>query len=132
MSVYDVSPETVGMFDVVFFFGTLYHLRHPLLALDKLPSVCKERSTSNPRFSTTSALTEEASERDIPTTRWSWSSIPTINTETISPTVVSHPDVSAQMVRVAGFPDSQGWKLTVNQPTELPHCRGFVKGKKNA
>ncbi|MEQ8508350.1 MAG: DUF1698 domain-containing protein [Rhodospirillaceae bacterium] len=42
MTVYDLSPETVGMFDVVFFFGTLYHLRYPLLALDKISSVCRE------------------------------------------------------------------------------------------
>jgi tRNA (mo5U34)-methyltransferase len=33
MSVYDV--EQLGeQFDVVFFMGVLYHLRHPLLALD--------------------------------------------------------------------------------------------------
>src|SRR5947207_3394103 len=30
LSVYD---GRLGRFDVVFFFGTLYHLRHPLLAL---------------------------------------------------------------------------------------------------
>ena len=42
MSVYDVSSERLGMFDAVFFFGTLYHLRYPLLALDKLAAVCKQ------------------------------------------------------------------------------------------
>ena len=41
MSVYDVTVEKFGLFDVVFFFGTLYHLRHPLLALDKLSAVCE-------------------------------------------------------------------------------------------
>jgi len=41
-SVYDLSPETHGVFDVVLFFGVLYHLRHPLLALDKIHSVCRE------------------------------------------------------------------------------------------
>ncbi|MEQ9448643.1 MAG: DUF1698 domain-containing protein, partial [Rhodospirillaceae bacterium] len=40
MSVYDITPDTFGLFDVVFFFGTLYHLRHPMLALDRLSSVC--------------------------------------------------------------------------------------------
>ena len=39
-SVYDVSEEELGRFDVVFFFGALYHLRHPLLALDRLSAVC--------------------------------------------------------------------------------------------
>jgi len=33
MSVYDVA-QLGGRFDVVFFIGVLYHLRHPLLALD--------------------------------------------------------------------------------------------------
>jgi len=41
MSVYDIDEETLGLFDIVFFFGTLYHLRHPLLALDKISAICK-------------------------------------------------------------------------------------------
>ena len=41
VSVYDLSSEQLGEFDIVFFFGVLYHLRHPLLALDRLRSVCK-------------------------------------------------------------------------------------------
>jgi tRNA (mo5U34)-methyltransferase len=41
-SVYDLSPERVGTFDVVFFFGVLYHCRYPLLALDRLHTVCKQ------------------------------------------------------------------------------------------
>jgi len=39
-NVYDLSPRTFGSFDLVMFFGVLYHLRHPLLALEKLLSVC--------------------------------------------------------------------------------------------
>lgn len=38
----DISPETVGMHDVVIFSGVLYHMRHPLLALEKAATVCKE------------------------------------------------------------------------------------------
>jgi tRNA (mo5U34)-methyltransferase len=41
-SVYDLSPETHGTFDVVFFFGVLYHLRHPLLALEKIHRICRD------------------------------------------------------------------------------------------
>jgi len=41
-SVYDLNPEKHGTFDVVLFFGVLYHLRHPLLALEKIHRVCKE------------------------------------------------------------------------------------------
>ncbi|OAP36390.1 hypothetical protein AU381_17920 [Sinorhizobium glycinis] len=40
MTVYELSPKTDGPFDVIFFYGVLYHLRHPLLAFDKLRAVC--------------------------------------------------------------------------------------------
>jgi tRNA (mo5U34)-methyltransferase len=31
-----LSPQKVGYFDIVLFFGVLYHLKHPLLALEKV------------------------------------------------------------------------------------------------
>lgn len=39
IDVLELSPERVGTFDVTFFCGVLYHMRHPLLALEKLSSV---------------------------------------------------------------------------------------------
>ena len=39
MSVYDI--EQLGEFDVVLNYGLLYHLRNPVLALDKCRAVCK-------------------------------------------------------------------------------------------
>ncbi len=42
IDVLDVSPARVGVFDVVFFLGVLYHVRHPLLALEKVASVTRE------------------------------------------------------------------------------------------
>lgn len=44
MTVYDISPETLGYFDIVCFFGVFYHLRHPLLAFEKINSVMREGS----------------------------------------------------------------------------------------
>ena len=41
-SVYILSREIYGIFDVVLFPGVLYHLRHPLLALEKIHRVCRE------------------------------------------------------------------------------------------
>ena len=41
IDVLDLSPERVGVFDVVFFLGVLYHMRHPLLALERIASVTK-------------------------------------------------------------------------------------------
>lgn len=39
IDVLELSPEKVGVFDVVLFLGVLYHMRHPLLALDRVFSV---------------------------------------------------------------------------------------------
>jgi tRNA (mo5U34)-methyltransferase len=41
MNVYELSPAAVGRFDVVLFLGVLYHLKHPLLALERVCSVTK-------------------------------------------------------------------------------------------
>lgn len=41
IDVMDLSPDRVGTFDVVLFLGVLYHLRHPLLALEKVASVTR-------------------------------------------------------------------------------------------
>ena len=39
IDVLDLSPETVGVFDLVLFLGVLYHMRDPLLALEQVASV---------------------------------------------------------------------------------------------
>ena len=47
MSVYDLRQDRnyfidrfLARFDLVFFFGVLYHLKHPLLALEKIRAIC--------------------------------------------------------------------------------------------
>jgi tRNA (mo5U34)-methyltransferase len=40
-SVYTLSPEQVGEFDLILFFGVLYHLRYPLLAIDRIRCVSR-------------------------------------------------------------------------------------------
>ena len=42
IDVLDLSPSAVGNFDVVLFLGVLYHMRHPLLALEKVASVTSD------------------------------------------------------------------------------------------
>jgi tRNA (mo5U34)-methyltransferase len=42
IDVPDISVESVGTFDVVFFMGVFYHLRHPLLGLERVAKVAKE------------------------------------------------------------------------------------------
>ncbi|MCS7024558.1 MAG: DUF1698 domain-containing protein [Bryobacteraceae bacterium] len=40
--VYELSPERNGYFDIVLFMGVLYHLKHPLLGLERVCAVTKE------------------------------------------------------------------------------------------
>jgi tRNA (mo5U34)-methyltransferase len=42
-SVYDLPALLAEQFDYVFFFGVLYHLRHPLLAIDSVRELTRER-----------------------------------------------------------------------------------------
>ena len=42
VDVYDLTPETAGRFDIVLFMGVFYHLKHPLLALEKVCAVTKD------------------------------------------------------------------------------------------
>lgn len=42
IDVLELCPERVGTFDVVFFLGGLYHMKHPMLALERVFSVTRE------------------------------------------------------------------------------------------
>lgn len=130
MEVYDVTPERLGKFDVVFFFGTLYHLRYPLLALDRLSAVCDSeiyvesavaddfspyRGGLGQGYGGGQMVMEFYPDKQYgenPTNWWA----PTLH-------------CMAHMVRAAGFAQVEGWKL-VEKPNHLALCRGFVKGKK--
>ena len=39
LDLYDLDPAAIGTFDLVFCAGVLYHMRHPLLGLEKIRSV---------------------------------------------------------------------------------------------
>ncbi len=41
VDVMDIAPGTLGTFDLVLFLGVLYHLRHPLLAIEKIAAVTR-------------------------------------------------------------------------------------------
>ena len=42
VDVLDHDPERLGTFDVVLFLGVLYHMRHPLLALERVAAMTRE------------------------------------------------------------------------------------------
>lgn len=130
MSVYDVGE--LGQFDLVFFFGTIYHLRHPLLALENINAICKgdiyvesmicddfspylhNGDISGVGHGYPDAMVMEFYPGDQlgrnPTNWW-------------SPTV----KCLAYMVQCAGWKYVKGWKL-MPEPKEAAHCRGFVHG----
>ncbi len=39
IDVLDLAPESVGVFDLVLFLGVLYHMKHPMLALERVAAV---------------------------------------------------------------------------------------------
>lgn len=42
LDVYDLHPDRIGRFDIVLFMGVLYHVKHPILALERVCSVCTD------------------------------------------------------------------------------------------
>ena len=132
MSVYDICEETLGRFDMVFFFGTAYHLRHPLLALDNISAICDTelfvesailddfspyRGGIGKGYGQGEFVAEFYPTNEYGNNQSNWWA-PTLH-------------CLGAMVAAAGFPSVKGWKLT-QEPTELGHCRGFIYGSKQA
>lgn len=131
LSVYDVTEQLAGRFDVVFMFGTLYHLRHPLLALDRLSAVCDceiyvESQILND-FSPYRGGFGKGYGNDLVMEFYPDDQLAGNASNWWAPTL----ECLAQMVRAAGFADVKAWKLLDN-PTELGFCRGFVRGTKTS
>lgn len=129
MSVYDATEEKLGRFDVVFCFGTLYHLRHPLLALDRLGAVCDHEiyiesaicddySPHQGGFGRGYAghmVMEFYPKKEYGNNETNWWA-PSLN-------------CLASMVYAAGFHKVEYWKL-IPRAGQLAYCRGFSKGTK--
>ncbi len=130
LSVYDATEERLGRFDTVFCFGLLYHLRHPLLALDRLSALCDRdiyiecailddfspyRGGLGHGYPGGQMVMEfyPGSQYGRNATNW-W-----------APTLAC----LARMVYAAGFQEVAAWKLTDN-PDHQATCRGFVHGRK--
>ncbi|MCT7956421.1 glycosyltransferase [Laspinema palackyanum] len=129
-SVYDLNESELGRFDVIFFFGTLYHLRYPLLALDKLSALC------DGEIYIESAILDDFSPYQggigkgypgqqrvmefYPHDEYAGNSsnywVPTLY-------------CLGQMVKSSGFTQVKGWKLVQNPPN-WGWCRGFAIGTK--
>lgn len=130
ISVYEISEDILGRFDVVFFFGVLYHLRHPLLALDKVSSICDgeiyvetaildDYSVFNGGFGKgyqgNQVVAEFYSDSQYGNNNTNWW-VPSLG-------CLEH------MLAAADFKEIDSWKLR-NNPNKLSECRGFAHGKK--
>jgi len=132
MSVYDIDEETLGRFDVVFFFGTIYHLKHPLLALEKISAICDGsihiETASLDEFSPYRGGLSGGFNRNemvmefYPTTEYG-SNI----SNWWAPTL----QCLGAMLGSVGFKNIDCWPLT-DEPKELSDCRGFASGTKIA
>ena len=129
LSVYDVGEERLGRFDVVFFFGTLYHLRYPLLALDKLAAVCDEQ------IFVESAILDDFSpyrggfDKGYPDGQTVMEFYPDDqysgnDTNWWVPTL----QCLMAMLHAAGFEDIKGSKMIQGEKKSLTNCRGFATG----
>jgi tRNA (mo5U34)-methyltransferase len=45
--IYELTPDRVGRFDIVLFMGVLYHLKHPLLALERVCALTTDLAAVN-------------------------------------------------------------------------------------
>lgn len=129
MSVYDINAATLGTFDTVFFFGVLYHLRHPLLALDKLASVCSGsiyiETAICDDFSPYQGGLGHGHPNKMVMEFYPGAEYAHNATNWWAPSL----RCLAEMVRSAGFDDVEVWKLADN-PNRVPTCRGFARGTK--
>jgi tRNA (mo5U34)-methyltransferase len=130
LNLYDISEDKLGRFDAIFLFGVIYHLRHPLLALDTLAAICDGEiyiesailddyspyrggiGQGYPGGQVVMEFYPEDQYSENPSNWW----VPTMH-------------CLGLMVRAAGFRAVRGWKL-LDTPEALSHCRGFVTGSR--
>jgi tRNA (mo5U34)-methyltransferase len=132
-SIYAVDAKVLdGRFDVVFFFGTVYHLKHPLLALEKIAAVCTGElfiesailddyspyrgGSIGSGYPNNDMVTEFYPGKQYGGNASNWW-VPTLQ-------------CLAAQVESVGFSGVKAWPLVEGAPKGLPECRGFVYGSK--
>ena len=129
MSVYDIAQ--LGKFDVVFFFGTIYHLKHPFLVIEKIGEVCDGaiyvetaslddfspyQGGLSHGFNQNERVMEFYPGKEYGNNESNWW-VPTLQ-------------CLGLMLHSVGFKDVNAWPL-METPKSLPECRGFVSGTKD-
>ena len=130
LSVYEVDEDSLGRFDVVLLFGTLYHLKYPQFALDKLGMLCDGRIYvesavcdyySVYRGGFGKGYSDSVVAEFYPGDQYGGNA---------SNWWVPSMKCLGAMLSAAGFHNVETWPLT-EQPAGLPECRGFACGTKD-
>lgn len=136
-SIYEIMPETFGMFDVVFFFGTLYHCRYPLMAMDRLANVCTDMMLiesavcdhlsvyQSRKHTDTNGLSDTYAKDHVVMEFYPGAQYAGVGTNWWAPTI----QCIVAMMLASGFKAAHGWELTPS-PTTIGMCRGFARGLK--
>ncbi|MFA5379347.1 MAG: DUF1698 domain-containing protein, partial [Dehalococcoidia bacterium] len=124
MSIYDI--EKLGKFDVVFFFGTVYHLKHPLLALEKIAAVCDgeiyiESAICDDFSPYQGGFSNKYKSGDIVMEFYPYAEYGSNENNWWAPTLMC----LAAMTEQVGFKNVMAWRLT-DTPRSLAECRGYV------
>lgn len=130
------NAKSLGKFDIVLFFGVIYHLRHPVYVLDLLSKMCNEIYIESAICDNCSGMVGAKGEclkgyNQECIMRY----YPTGDLYGGNPTNFFVPTLYClnKLVQSNGF-ETKSWKLCENPlaryPNILPYCRGFVYGKK--
>lgn len=132
MSMYDWPSQHFTGIDIAFFFGTLYHLKHPMLALDKLAEIL----TDDGQLYIESAICDDFSpyhggldggyrNRDMVAEFYPGDQYGNNPGNWWCPTL----QCLGYMVESVGFKQVELWRLTEN-PNSAAQCRGFCWASK--
>ncbi len=130
LSLYSLAQAGLGDFDCVFLFGTIYHCRYPMLALDMLSRSCKGdiwiESTICDDYSPYRGSIQVDSFKGLRCMEfYPGKELGDNATNWWAPTL----QCLAWMTVSAGWNRAEHWKL-INDPREVAYCRGFVHGLK--
>jgi tRNA (mo5U34)-methyltransferase len=135
MSVYQLANNTtgehpLGEFDIVFFFGTIYHLKHPLLSLECIAAVCTGElyieSAIGDDYSPYRGGMGHGHQGQMTTEFYPGKQYGGNDSNWWVPTL----QCLGAMVESVGFKAVQAWPLCEGTPPDLAHCRGFAYGSK--
>lgn len=123
MDVMDI--DKLGEFDVVFFFGTFYHLKHPFYVLEKLSKICKEELYIETAICDDLCIYSKTGYGDKPVMEfYPGNEYGNNNSNWFVPTLAC----VGKMVHACNFTKIDGWKI--ENPTHLTTARGFIKARK--